>query len=178
MTPKSKGLVSRLDVTSCHAPKSSILLDTYSSLVSLVFLFNLHSRIFSGVWKEASTGANTFGEVRNFRKKKSKISITPYITHNAHILFSLSYVRPRSSHSSWIESLWQKCGKSHSHSLVSGNSRSRISPNALGESIQSALQTDVTYFIENSTCYVKWFVTVTCYMSVQTFSIHNFSVTF
>ncbi len=36
------------------------------------FFFNPHSQIFSVVWKEASMGINTFGEVRNFWKKKIK----------------------------------------------------------------------------------------------------------
>ncbi len=39
----------------------------------------------------------------------------------------------------WIESSRQECRKSHSHSLISSNSRSRILPNALGESVQPAL---------------------------------------
>ncbi len=65
----------------------------------IVFIFNPHSRIFSGVWKEASTSVNTFGEVCNFWKKK-KIQNFDYPAHrllkitNARALFSLSYVRP------------------------------------------------------------------------------------
>ncbi len=37
-----------------------------------------------------------------------------------------------------IKSSWQECRESHSHGLVSCNSRSRISPNALGKSVSPA----------------------------------------
>ncbi len=71
---ESKSLMSRLAVASCHAPKSNTLSNTYSSLYFLwFFFFNLHSQIFSGVWKEPSAGIITFGEVSNFQEKKIQI---------------------------------------------------------------------------------------------------------
>ncbi len=186
---ESKGLVSHLAVSSCHVPKSNTPSNTYSSLFLIVF-FNPHSRIFSGVRKEASPGVNTFGEVRNFWKKRCKISITPYIGHwkfyknfpskiatcwqgwcnwygqNRRMCYgpvsfkiacwlcilccgiisqffsirvgclyyqctclipALVCTPSPCSRSSWIESSWQEYRKSHSHSLISCNSRSRIS---------------------------------------------------
>ncbi len=35
---------------------------------------------------------------------------------------------------------WQECRESHSPSLISGNFRPRLLPNALGESVQPALE--------------------------------------
>ncbi len=42
-----------------------------------------------------------------------------------------------------IESSWQECTESHLPNLVSGSSCPRLSPNALGESVQPALHTQL-----------------------------------
>ncbi len=52
---------------------------THTRLYFRQFFFQSPSWIFSRFWKEESAGVNTFEEVRNFRKKKSKILITLYI---------------------------------------------------------------------------------------------------
>ncbi len=55
-----------------------------------------------------------------------------------------------------IESSQQECRESHSPSLVSGNSRPRLSPNALGKSVQPALQMQ----------FVHWFALHTGFPSI------------
>ncbi len=86
--------MSRLAVASCLTSKSNTLSDPYSSLFLILFSIRV-PEYFQEFRKRHPQALVHFGRCVIFaKKKKSKVSITPYIGHNTLALFSLSYVHP------------------------------------------------------------------------------------
>ncbi len=118
---------SRLAVTSCHTPKSNTLPDTYASLFSIVFFSIRIPRYFQEFGKRHPQALIQSGRCVIFKKKKSKISITPMnydykkksTFTNAGALFSLSYVSPRLALAPRGLRAHDKSVESHTHTVSS-----------------------------------------------------------
>ncbi len=125
-------------VASCHTSKSNTLSDTYSSLFSLFLFSNRIPKYFQKFGKRHPQALIDSERCVIFETKIQNFDYPLHCSQCACLILALVCTPSPWPWSLWIESSQQEGRKSHSHSLISCNSCSRILPNTLDESVQPA----------------------------------------